>query len=91
MFSKLGIASMLAGAFVGIFSIISKFMQADNIWVDITLSSLTGDLSDTIVDAVSIEVIHDFLYALFYEFPLGAVILVFGLICFAISLFVKEH
>jgi len=91
MFTKLGIISILIGGFVGIFSIISGFMQADNIWVGITLSSITGGLADSIIDSVSVQPVQDFLYALFYDFPLGGVIIALGILFFVASLFVKEH
>lgn len=91
MFSKIGILAILGGGFVWVFSGISRFMQADNFWVDVTLSSVLGDFSDTIVDSVSIEIIHDFLFALFFEFHLGTVLIGFGLLFLLISLFVKNH
>lgn len=91
MFTKLGILSILAGFFVGVFSIISKFMQADNIWVGLTLSTLTGDTTDTIVNVSSVEAIHDALYALFYQLHLGGVLVGLGVIFLVISLFLKEH
>jgi len=37
MVSKLGIYSLLAGLFMALFSGISTFMKADNIWVGLTL------------------------------------------------------
>lgn len=91
MFTKLGILSLLAGMFVGIFSVISGFMQADNIWVGITLSSLFEDTADSIVNAVSVEPIQNALYTLFYDLPLGGVIIGLGVIFLVISLFMKEN
>ncbi len=91
MFSKLGIFSILIGFFVGLFSMISKFMSADNIWVGITLSSLSEDLSETIVDGISNVTVHNALYTLLYEVPLGGVLLGLGVIFFMIALFMKEH
>ncbi len=91
MFSKLGIFSFLIGGFVGLFSLISKFMSADNIWVGITLSTLLEDLSETIVDSISVVAIHNAVYTLLYEVPLGGVFLGLGVIFFIIALFMKEH
>lgn len=91
MFTKLGILSLLAGAFVGIFSLISGFMQADNIWVGITLSTLTGDATERIVDAVSIEPVQNALSTLFYDLPLSGVMIGLGVIFLVVSLFFKEH
>jgi len=91
MFTKLGILSILAGGVVGVFTVISRFMQADNIWVDITLSSVTGNLAETLVDAVSVVFIQNSLYTLFYEIPLGGSLIGLGVIFFLISLFFKEQ
>ena len=91
MVSKLGILSLFIGFFVGVFSIISKFMKADNIWVDITLSSLSESAAERAVDAFSSEMVSDALYILFYELPLGGVFLGLGVLLLIISLFVKDH
>ncbi len=91
MFTKLGFISILAGGFVGIFTIISGFMQADNIWIDITLSTVTGGLADTIVNAFSGGILQDGLSTLFYDIPLGGVIIGLGVIFLLISLFFKEN
>lgn len=91
MFSRLGIFSILIGFFVGVFSMISKFMSADNIWVGITLSSLSEGLAETIVDAVSVDVLHNALYSLLYDIHLGGVLVGLGVIFLIIALFVKEH
>ena len=91
MFTKLGILSILAGGFVGLFSVISGFMKADNIWVGITLSKVTGDLADSVLNAVSEGVFQDGLYTLFYQIPLGGVIIGLGVVFLLISLFTKEH
>ncbi len=91
MFSKLGIFSLLIGFFVGVFSMISKFMSADNIWAGITISSLFEDLSESIVDGVSNVTASNALYTLLYEVPLGGVFIGLGIIFFIIALFMKEH
>ncbi len=91
MFSKLGIFSLLIGFFVGVFSMISKFMNADNMWSGITLSSLSEDLSESIVEGVSNVTLHNALYTLVYEVPLGGVFIGLGVIFFIIALFMKEH
>jgi len=91
MFTKLGILSILAGGFVGLFTVISGFMKADNIWVGITLSKVTGDLADTLVEGVSEGFLQNGLYTLFYQIPLSGVIIGLGVIFLLISLFSKEH
>lgn len=91
MFTKLGILSILAGSFVGILTVIAGFMQADTIWVGITLSTVTGDLADRIVEGLSEGFLQDSLYTLFYEVPLSGVIIGLGVISLLISLFFKEH
>ncbi|MCG8634943.1 MAG: hypothetical protein MI863_14005 [Desulfobacterales bacterium] len=91
MFSKLGILSLLIGFFVGVFSMISKFMNAENFWAGITLSSLSEDLSESLVDAISNVTLHNAVYTLLYEVPLGGVFIGLGVIFFIIALFVKEQ
>ena len=80
MFTKFGILSILAGVFIGIFSTISGFMQADNIWVGLTLSKLNEDMAERIVDAVSVEFIQNALYTLFYDLPLAGVVVGLGVV-----------
>jgi len=91
MVSKLGIYSILIGGFVGVFSLISGFMNVDNYWVDLTLSTLVGEHSQTIVEAIPVEFIQNGLQALFYDLPLGAFFIGLGVFFFVISLFIKEH
>ena len=91
MVSKLGIYSILIGGFVGVFSLISKFMNVDNYWVDLTLSTLVGDHSQAIVEAIPVEFIQNSMQALFYDLPLGVFFMGLGVLFFVISLFVKEH
>ena len=91
MVSKLGIFSLFLGLLVGVFSVISKFMKADNLWVDITLSSLSEGTAERIVDAFSSEMISNALYLLFYEVPLGGVLLGLGVLLLILALFIKEH
>jgi len=91
MFTKLGIYSILIGFFVGVFTGISRFMQSDNFWVDLTISKFTGEYSDTIIESVPVEFIGDGLYFLIYEMPFAAAVICLGLIFFIIGALVKQH
>ena len=92
MVSKLGIYSLLAGLFLGLFSGISTFMSADNIWVDLTISTLLGeDRTEGIVNMFSSVTIQNGLDAFLYDWPLFLIVLGLGCILLLISLFVKEH
>lgn len=91
MFSKLGIFSIGIGILVWLFSMISRFMAAKSIWVDITLSSFSEDIADSVVNYFSSEGVQDILYTLFYEVHLGVVIFGLGILFIIISLFAKEH
>lgn len=83
--------SFLAGFVVGVFSMISRFMKADTLWADITLSSLSKGLAEGILKAVPAESLGNVLGALFYDVPLGGVLMGTGVIFFVIALFVKEY
>ena len=89
---RLGIYSLLAGFFVGIFSGISKFMETKNFWVDLTISKMIGeDNSETIIGLIDVAVVQDSLDFLIYELPFFCILLGIGLVFLIISLFVKSH
>ena len=90
MWSKLGILSILAGFFIGVFCGISNFMKSDNLWVNLTLSKIFGDFSDTLVEAIPVQAVQDTLQYIVYELHLGWVLAGLSVIFFFISLFVKE-
>ena len=91
MFTKLGIYSVLIGFFVGVFTGISRFMKADNFWIDLTISKLTGDYSDRIVTAIPLDFMEKGLNFLVYEMPLSLGLVGLGLIFFIIAAIVKEY
>lgn len=82
---------MLAGFFVGVFSGISRFMKADNFWVDLTVSKFTGDYSDTIVELIPVAFIQEGLSFLVYELSFAGVLAGLGVLFFLIGAIVKEH
>ena len=91
MFTKLGIYSILAGFFIGVFTGISKFMKSDNLWVDLTISKFTGEYSDTIVESIPVEIIQDGLYYMIYELPFALAVLGLGVLLLIIGAIVKQH
>lgn len=92
MVSKLGIYTLIAGLFLGLFSGISAFMSADNIWVGLTLSKLIGEeRTEGIVTAFSSVTIQNGLDVFLYDWPLFLIVLGLACILLVISLFVKEH
>ncbi len=91
MFTKLGIYSIIMGFFVGVFSGISRFMKADNFWIDLTISKFTGEYSDTIVEAIPVDFIQDGLYFLVYELPFVGAMVGLGITFLIIGAIVKEH
>ncbi len=91
MFTKLGIYSILAGFFIGIFAGISNFMKSDNFWVDLTISKFTGEYSDTIVELIPVAFIQDGLYFMIYELPFAGALLGLGIIFFLIGAVGKQH
>ena len=90
MFSKLGIFSLIAGFVIGVFSLISSFMVQDSFWEGLTLSSISEDAADSVVTAFSNETVQNALDTLFYDVPLGGVLIGLGVIFFIIALFAKE-
>ncbi|WP_022663608.1 hypothetical protein [Desulfospira joergensenii] len=91
MWSKLGIFSLLAGFFIGVFSGISNFMGSDNFWVNLTLSDLIGDFSDSLVEAVPVQAVQDGLSFIVFDLHFGWLLAGLSLIFFLISTVVKEH
>ncbi len=92
MIARLGIYSLLAGFFLGIFSGISSFMEAQNFWVNLTISKIINeDTIGAVIGFTDIAVIQNFLDFLIYEMPIFALLLGLGLILLLISLFEKSH
>lgn len=92
MIAKLGIYSLLAGFFLGIFSGISSFMEAKNFWVDLTISRIVKEEScEAFIGLTDIAFIQNLLDFLIYELPIFAFLLGLGLIFLLISLFEKSH
>ena len=92
MIGRLGIYSLLAGFFLGIFSGISSFMESQNFWVDLTISKMIGeDNSEAIIGLINLAVVQNSLDFLIYELPFFCFLLGIGLIFLFISLFVKSH
>ncbi|HCY86404.1 MAG TPA: hypothetical protein DHV36_14810 [Desulfobacteraceae bacterium] len=70
---------------------IASFTNSDNIWADITLSSLSEDVAQSVVNAISYESVRNSLDVLFYEVHLSAVLVGLGVLFFIVAIFVKEH
>ena len=92
MVSKLGIYCLLAGLFMGLFSGISTFMRADNIWVGLTLSTLLGEAkTESIITTFNSTVIQNALDTFFYNTPLFLLVLFLSGIFLLTSMFLREH
>ncbi len=92
MITRVGICLSLAGLFVGLFSGISKFMEATNFWVDLTISKMIGDNScETIILFMDAAIIQKSLDFLIYDLPFFVFLIGVGVILLIISLFVKTH
>ncbi|WP_299980816.1 hypothetical protein [Desulfobacula sp.] len=92
MITRLGIYSLLAGLFVGLFTGISKFMEIKNFWVDLTISKMIGeDKSEAIIGLIDVVFVQNSLDYLIYELPFFCFLLGIGLIFLIISLFLKTH
>ncbi|MCD4719498.1 MAG: hypothetical protein K8S13_06515 [Desulfobacula sp.] len=92
MMTRLGIYSLLAGFFLGIFAGISGFMESKNFWVELTISKMIGeDRSEAIIELIDVAVIQNSVDFLIYELPFFCFLLGLGLILLIISLFEKSH
>jgi hypothetical protein len=92
MIQRVGICTLLAGFFVGIFTGISSFMAAKNFWVDLTVSRLIGeDKSEAIITMLDVVAIQNTLDFLIYELPFFVFLIGTGVIILVISLFVKDY
>ena len=92
MMTRLGICSLLAGFFVGVFSGISSFMETNNYWVDLTISRMIGeDNSETIIGLIDVAIVQNSLDFLIYELPFFCLLLGIGAVLLIISLFMKTH
>lgn len=92
MFTKAGILSLTAGFFVAVFSGISRFMESQNIWVDLTISTLLGDnASNSLINFTDVAVIQDLLYYLVVDLPLSVFLIGLGVILLVLALFFKNY
>ena len=91
MVTKLGIYSLIAGLFIALFSGISSFMNANNIWINLTLSSILGeDKTESIVTSFSSVAVQDTLDYFFYDLQLFLIAFGLGAFLLVISLFLKD-
>jgi hypothetical protein len=91
MITRVGICTLLAGLFVGIFSGISSFMEAKTIWVGLTISKIIGeDKSESIITLLDVAVIQNTLDFLIYEVPFFLFLIGVGIIILFITLFLDN-
>ncbi len=91
MWSKLGVFALVGGFLIGVFSGISSFTGRDSFFKNLTISELTGDFSQTLVEAIPAQAVQDLIYSLVYEISLGWILAGFSVLCFLIGAVVKEH
>jgi hypothetical protein len=91
MFRKLGIYSLLVGFFSALFSFISKFMNAKNIWVDMTIAKLVGEDTSKIVESIGNESLQGAAQYFIFKFHFYGVFIALGVLFFIASFFMKEH
>lgn len=85
----MGIWCLLGAFFIWVFSGISTFMKADNIWKGLTLSRLLGDYTDTVVYAVPWQPVEVFLYFFVVDLPFYGVLLGLGTLFLTINMVVN--
>ncbi len=74
MWTRVGLWCLMGAFFIWMFSGISRFMQADNFWVGLTLSRMLGDYTDSVVYAVSWESVQNVLYFFVVDLPFYGVL-----------------
>ena len=79
----------MAGGFVGVFSLISTFMGADNLWVDITLDKLAQGALDGMIEAVPFGGVQNGLFFVVHQAPLSMVIMALGACLLVAGMFRK--
>lgn len=92
MFSKAGILTLVSGLVVAVFTGVSKFMQKENFWVDLTLSKLMGEnATDAILRFSDAPAFQDLFQYLLIGLPLSFFLIGLGALLLFISLFVKNY
>ena len=90
MNSKLGIFLIIAGVVLGLFALISKFMDTAVFISDMTLSTFFEGITDKILNWISNDTVYNALYSLFYEIHLAGVLIGLGIILLIIGSFIRK-
>ncbi|WP_457553228.1 hypothetical protein [Desulfobacula sp.] len=91
MTTRLGIYSLLAGIFVGIFKGISQFMGSKNVWLDLTISTIIGkEYAKSVSGLINVVYVKNWLDYFIYDLPFFIILLGLGIILIIISLFMKN-
>jgi hypothetical protein len=64
-------------------------MQADNVWVVLTLSRILGQYADSVITFVPVATVENTLYFLVEELPFYGVVLGLGTLFLVAGMFVK--
>ncbi len=92
MLTKSGILILIAGFFVAVFSGISRFMESQNVWVDLTISTLLGDdASNSFINFINVDMLQDLLYYLIVDLPLAFFLIGLGGSLLIFSFFFKNY
>jgi hypothetical protein len=92
MLTKSGILILVAGFFIAIFGGISRFMKSQNVWVDLTISTLLGDdASNSLINFTDVDMIQNLLYYLIVDLPLAVFLIGLGGILLIFSLLFKNY
>lgn len=90
--TKAGILSLIAGFVVAVFTGVSKFMESQNFWVDLTISKLIGDnTTESFINFTDIVAIQAFLSYLMIELPFSIFLVGLGCLLLIVSFFLKNH
>jgi hypothetical protein len=89
MWTRMGIWCLLGAFFMWLFSGISILMQADNVWVDLTLSRILGQYADSVITFGPVATVENTLYFLVEELPFYGVVLGLGTLFLVAGMFVK--
>ena len=91
MWTRMGIWCLLGAFFMWLFSGISNLMQADNFWVDLTLSQILGEYADTVITFIPLAAIENSLYFMLEELPFYGLVLGLGTVFLLVGMLVKTR
>ncbi len=90
MITRTGVISCIIALFMILFKGITILMEKDLFWTHFTLSTMLGDFSEKVIDALPGEFIRSMADTLIYDIEIFILMFALGIICFIIGAFKKD-